>query len=106
MGMTDEREPMTIALDPMTEELAQLADRLPSRRKRDLLVVARAYLDDNERAAADPDRLFDDLIELFELYGSKTDVKRLLNLIEYKLLGDSTTPLLGDNTEQEGESDD
>lgn len=106
MGFTQEPEPRPLMLGELVLELTQIANSLPTRRQRDLLLMARTYLDDSERVAADPDRLFDDLIELFELYGSKTDVKRLLNLIEYKLLGGSTTPLLGDNTEQEGESDD
>jgi len=96
LGLTDEREPRGLELGEVLSELTQIAKRLPSRRQRDLLLTAKAYLEDSEAARFDPDRLMEDILALIEEAGSTLDHDQLIDFLNEQ----------GDDEEDDHERDD
>jgi transcriptional regulator with XRE-family HTH domain len=100
MGITDRREPVTLDLDDFSEELLDLSRKLSSRRQRDLLIIARAYLEESKRAASDPSRMMEDLLSLTREYDGQVTLKCLLKLVEQMSSTDDDTPFLGEDAQQ------
>lgn len=94
IGTSDRAEPTELMLGGLLVELTQVARRLPSRRQHDLLLMARAYLEDGEEKRADPKRLYGDVVSLLAEYGGEVDLDYLLSQLA-QLSKDDSAPLLG-----------
>jgi transcriptional regulator with XRE-family HTH domain len=80
MGLSDSDEPTPLLLGDLPLELARMAKQLPSRRQRDLLAMARTYLEmHNER---DLDALMSDLLDLVAEYAGVESRDRLIDFLE------------------------
>lgn len=94
LGLSEDPSPRDLMLGELLLELTRVARRLPSRRQRDLLLVARAYLEDGEEKRADPKRLYGDIVSLIAEYGGEVDLDYLLDRLAQPPEDDSA-PLLG-----------
>lgn len=94
VGLTEDMEPKGLALGEIIIELAQVARQLTSRRQRDLLLTARAYLTANKEMAGNPDLLMDNLLDMITEAGGKASRDQLIDLLndDDDLLGDGGTP--------------
>lgn len=82
MGITNDPEPKALGLGEMLFELTQVAKKLTNRRQRDLLLAAKAYLEDAEVARFDPDRLADDMLDLIKEAGSSANYNQLVDFLK------------------------
>lgn len=95
-GETD--DPILADLPLLIHELTQVAKQLSSRRQRDLLLMARAYLEAAEAARTDPDLLMDNVMDAIEEAAGKVSRDQLIDLLNsYEPLVSSTIPLIADN---------
>jgi transcriptional regulator with XRE-family HTH domain len=102
LGLSTSPEPTQSSLTELLVELTRVAKKLSSRRQHDLLLVAQAYLEDSERAKADPDRLMDDLLSLIKEYDGEVSRDELLNFLDREVEtpdAGETLLLLGDDDE-------
>jgi transcriptional regulator with XRE-family HTH domain len=105
VGLSDEPEPRQLDLGEIVLELTRVARQLTSRRQRDLLMTARAYLEASDQLKADPDLLMDNVLDLIKEAGGEASRDQLLDLLN------SAGPLGGgpraidDDTEEPPESD-
>jgi transcriptional regulator with XRE-family HTH domain len=80
LGLTNDPQPSPMMLGDLPLELARMAKQLPSRRQRDLLAMARTYLEmHNER---DLDALMSDLLDLVAEYAGVESRDRLIDFLE------------------------
>jgi plasmid maintenance system antidote protein VapI len=80
MGLTDKRDPVVLAVPESVEHLVDLARNLPSRKQRDLAMIARAYMD--MYAQRDPDSLQEEILDLVEEYGGVEARDQLIRFLE------------------------
>ncbi len=98
MGMTDERAPVTLDISDELESLIEVARRLSGRRQRDLIAMARTYLENSEAFQQDPDRFMGDILDMIKEIAGEADRDRLIDLLDsYRASGD--TPMLDNGTE-------
>lgn len=82
IGTSDRAEPTELMLGELLVELTQVARKLPNRRQRDLLLLARAYLEDGEAKRTDPKRLQDEILDLFRDYEGEVSRDQLTDLLD------------------------
>lgn len=95
MGLTDERVPNKAVFGELPLELANMARLLPGRRQRDLIAIARTYM--QMYAEQDLETFTSDVLDLIEQYGGKEDRDQLVALLE-STNGDIRALLFGDES--------
>ena len=68
MGLSEVPEPTSLMLGDLLNELTTVARGLPTRKQRDLLMIARAYADASREKAADLKQLQEELMDLVREY--------------------------------------
>jgi transcriptional regulator with XRE-family HTH domain len=104
MELSGEPEPTPLMLGDLLLELTQVARKLSSRRQRDLLLLAQAYLEEHQQGV-DRRQLIADLMELIEQEGGERYRDQLIDMLEASASDDAPTPLLGDDQDRAGEGD-
>ncbi len=82
VGITEEAEPKSLQLGEILLELTEVGKKLTSRRQRDLLAMARTYLDHSASLKVDPDLLARELLDLVKEGGGDTSYQKLLELLQ------------------------
>jgi transcriptional regulator with XRE-family HTH domain len=78
-GLSNDPEPRKIELGEMMMELTRVARRLPNRKQRDLLTIARAYLENHQDI--DEEIMMEVLFEAIRKLGGQASLDRLLHLL-------------------------
>jgi transcriptional regulator with XRE-family HTH domain len=78
VGLSNNPDPQELMLGDVLIELTQVAQKLTSRRQRDLLMSARGYLAAGESLRGNPDLLMNDMLDLIEEAGGKSSRDELL----------------------------
>jgi len=81
IGITKDPEPKALGLGELLIELTRIARQLTSRRQRDLLLMARAFLESGEELRGNPDLVMSDLLDLIEESGGTTSRDQLIDLL-------------------------
>lgn len=97
LELSDEAKPTPLMLGDLPLELAQMARRLPGPRQRDLIAMARTYM--QMYAQQDLAQFQEDVLDLVEQYGGKEDRDQLVALLE-GMEGGIAELLLGDQSKQ------
>lgn len=108
VGIADKPEPKALVVGDLLIELTRAAQRLPNRRQRDLLMMARAYLESSEEMRSNPDLLMDDLLDLIEEAGGTISRDKLIDFMEANDEDDSLGgggPILPDDTQEPPQGD-
>lgn len=97
VGLTEDAEPKALQLGEILLELTQVAKQLTSRRQRDLLMTARAYLEANQELQSNPDLLMENLLDLIRESGGDASYERLLEMLSTDIDNDDDdeSPILG-----------
>jgi transcriptional regulator with XRE-family HTH domain len=80
LGLSDTPETSKIKLGELPLELAQMAKLLPGRRQRDLIAMARTFM--QMYAEQDLAQFQEDVLDLIEQYGGKEDRDQFVALLE------------------------
>jgi transcriptional regulator with XRE-family HTH domain len=100
LGMTDHRAPVVLDISAELEDLIDIVRRLPGHRQRDLVAIARTYLEGNE--GANKEALMSDLLDLMK----EVDDEDYDHLLDFLNSNNRTRNLLSENdTEQTNEDD-
>jgi transcriptional regulator with XRE-family HTH domain len=105
LTLTDDPTPRHGKLDSTSAELTQLIYQLPSWRRRDLLAMARTYLDMQQ--SDDQVGLLNYLLDMYESYAGKEGRDKLLTLLNRaeENRGENGRGLLDDGSDQASNGD-
>lgn len=82
MGLTDDPLPSELTREGILAELLQVSERLTDRRRRDLLMIAQAYLEVSRLLQGDPRMLMAELLDLVNEAGGTNSRKLLIELLQ------------------------
>ena len=85
LELTDNPVPHRAALDALLADLLGIANKLPNRRQRDLLLMARSYLGESQSKTHNADQLIGELIDLIEEYDGVVERDKLIDSIRNEL---------------------
>lgn len=95
-GLTNDPEAKKVELGEMMLELTRIARKLPSRKQRDLLTIARAYFEEHQDDE-DDEALVEELLNMIRKMGGKASYNQLIHLLgrddgeARRLLGEDDT---------------
>lgn len=96
MGLTSDPIPKSLTQEELIVELVRVSHGLTDRRRRDLLMTARAYLRASDELKADPDLLMDNMLDLIKEAGGSVSRDQLEDLLEADADEDEDDSLGGD----------
>lgn len=101
VGITEEAEPKSLQLGEILLELTEVGKKLTSRRQRDLLAMARAYLEHSDHLKADAVLLASELLDLVKESGGAMSRQQLLDILQSDEWEDesSSSGFIADDTE-------
>lgn len=82
MGLTTDPLPKSLTREELIVELVRIAQDLTNRRRYDLLMTARAYLEASDEMKENPKRLAADLLDMITEAGGKNSRRLLTNLLQ------------------------
>jgi transcriptional regulator with XRE-family HTH domain len=85
LGLSDTPEPTPLMLGELLLELTKVARKLPNRRQRDLILMARSYLSEHHEGDDDAEHLVEDLIDLLQQYDGAVERDKLIESLRVSL---------------------
>lgn len=101
LGLSSEPEPRELQLGELLVDITRVARKLPNRKQRDLLLIARTYLEDSQQPPTEA-QLLTDLVEFVGEHDGITTRDQLIDLLDrLRNASGRSLPPVGSDNEQE-----